>query len=221
MANLKNIQRIPLAAMIAFVLFYVLAALNYPGGSGIDPSYNGFSLRHNYLCDLLDTYAVSGVLNSGRFWARMALVVLSLGIMLLWIRLPELLWGKSRQGQFMRVNGILAMGITLFLASQNHDVVLRLAGVFGVLAVVFAVAGLWRSRYRKLAWFGIWCLFIFLINYLLYETGSFLSELPVIQKITFLSFILWFAGMDLLDVHSDGTKPEPPISNIEKGNPVY
>ncbi|MFM1879095.1 MAG: hypothetical protein RLZZ241_1961 [Bacteroidota bacterium] len=211
MATRKTIQRIPLVAMIAFVFFYVLAALNYPGGSGINPYFDGFSLRYNYLCDLLDTYSVGGALNSGRLWARMALVVLSLGLILLWIRLPELLWGKGWQGQFMRINGILALGITLFLASENHDLVLRLAGVFGILAVGFAIAGLWRSNHIKLAGFGIWCLLIFLINYLLYETGSLLTLLPVIQKITFLSFIFWFAWMNLLKVDPNTEQTLPPV----------
>lgn len=201
MASVKTFKYITDAAILAFVFFYILAAINYPGGSGINPSFGGFSLRYNYLCDLLDTYAVGGVLNSGRLWARLALVVLSLGLMLLWIRLPALIWVRRWQGQVMRINGVLALGITLFLASENHDMVLRIAGIFGIQAVGFAVAGLWVTGRRKLAWAGIWCALIFLVNYLFFETGSCLRVLPVIQKITFLSFLLWFGRLNFLETN--------------------
>jgi hypothetical protein len=38
---------------------------------------------------------------------------------------------------------------------------------------------------------------IFLVNYAIYETGRYLQALPLIQKITFSSFLAWFICLDL------------------------
>ena len=46
-----KILLLPLFGMLLFVLLYVLAALDYPGGSWILPEQNGFSFWNNYLCD--------------------------------------------------------------------------------------------------------------------------------------------------------------------------
>ena len=74
----------PLMGMGLFVFLYILAAINYPGGSWNFIDQNGFSFGHNYLCDLLDHYAINGKINSARFFARAALRTLCASIILLW-----------------------------------------------------------------------------------------------------------------------------------------
>ena len=56
-----SILFIPLLGMLLFVILYVIAAYHYPGGSYVNPSQSGFSFRYNYLCDLLDNFAIDGV----------------------------------------------------------------------------------------------------------------------------------------------------------------
>ena len=96
----------------------------------------------------------------------------------------------------MKFAGILALAITLLLSSGNHDVIVRIAGVFGVVAMGSIFVELYRSRYFKLFGFGVFCLIVFLVNYYVYETGVYIRALPVIQKGTFASFIIWFLLMD-------------------------
>jgi hypothetical protein len=180
-----------------FLLCYLVAAMRYPGGSWTDPGQVGFSWRHNYLCDLLDTRAVNGALNTGRYWARTALGLLCAGLFLLWHQLPKLTRGRAWQQQLLRYSGLAALGTTVFLSSGTHDLTVRIAGAFGLIGMVFLVAGLWRAGRRALSIFGIWSLGIFVVNYAIYETGSYLGLLPLIQKITFVSFLAWFAWMDM------------------------
>ncbi|MEJ2584504.1 MAG: hypothetical protein P8Z38_05495 [Robiginitalea sp.] len=187
----------PLSGMALFILCYVIAAGLYPGGSWNDPGQVGFSWRHNYLCDLLDTRAVNGVMNAGRHWARAALGFLILGIAVLWYYLPDLTRGARRFKNLIRYAGLAALGITLFLSSETHDVTLRLAGVLGMTGVGSLLAGLWKNRLYGLVLVGLWCLGIFLVNYVIYETGRFLYALPLIQKITFSSFLAWFIWLDV------------------------
>lgn len=187
----------PMIAIGMFLLFYTLAALNYPGGSWVAREQEGFNFWHNYLCDLLDMYAVNGVLNTARFYAITALGLLFAGLFLLWSYLPRLFETKSANQRIMQISGFLSFIMIAFLALGNHDEVIRLAGFFGVLALITCIIELRKAGLKNLFLWGIICLLVFLTNYYIYETGFFIKSLPVIQKITFLLFIGWFICLDI------------------------
>ncbi len=188
---------LPLLGMGLFVVLYIIAALNYPGGSFAMPDKNGFSFWNNYLCDLLDHYAINGELNSARYFARASLAVLCASLLLLWAYLPLFFTAKSYNRSIMWLSGILSLGTTFFLTSGTHDIALRIAGIFGVLAFITCFVELFKMGYFKLFIFGVVCLFIFLVNYYSYETGAFIRLLPIIQKLTFICCILWFLFLDI------------------------
>lgn len=192
-----NLLLLPLWGMAAFIFLYVLAALNYPGGSYADPDHTKFSFWNNYLCDLLDTYTIGGVLNSSRVFARLALLVLCLSLMLLWYQLPKLFTVRNKNQRIIQISGTTSLAITLLLSTGNHDLVVRIAGVLGVIAMVFTFIELCRAKFYTLFILGLFCLIIFFINYYIYETGIFIETLPVIQKITFAGFIYWFLLLNI------------------------
>ncbi len=194
--------------MALFLLFYGVAAWYYPGGSWNDPGQVGFSWRHNYLCDLLDTRAVNGMMNAGRYWARMSLGFLCLGMMVLWYRLPLLVGGRTWFRFLLRYSGLAALGTMAFLRAGTHDLTVRIGGVLGLLALGSLLLGLWRRHYRALGLMGVWCLGCFSLNYAIYETGEYLGALPLIQKITFSSFLLWFAWVHTRIWREDARKSE-------------
>lgn len=188
---------LPVLGMGLFVILYILSALNYPGGTWMDPTAPGFSFWHNYLCDLLDYKSLNGEINNGRHYARAALGVLCVSLIYLWVYLPHLFrrWGWNTR--LMWFAGIMALLATMLLSSGTHDVTVRIAGVLGTIALLSAFAEMSKQGYLGLARFGFVCLFIFLGNYYIYETGNGLYSLPVIQKVTFSGFIGWFIWVDL------------------------
>jgi hypothetical protein len=189
--------------MSFFLLCFLLAAGYYPGGSWADPGQVGFSWRHNYLCDLLDTRAVNGQLNRGRYWARIALGLLCAGLLYLWYYLPRIIGGPSWNRRVLRITGMAALGTTFFLSAGTHDLTLRFAGLFATVTLASAIFGLWKDGEYGLSLLGAWCLAVFLLNYAMYETGSYLGALPVIQKITFSCFFLWLGWLTLLLIRKD------------------
>ena len=192
-----SVLLLPLAGMGIFVVLYVLAAINYPGGSWMVLDQEGFSFWNNYLCDLLDLYAINGDLNPARFFARGSLAVLCVSLILLWYYLPGLFSNKSTNLIVMWLAGILALAITMCLTSGTHDITVRIAGFFGVIAFISCFVELYKAKYFSLLILGIICLLIFLGNYYIYETGAMIRSLPVIQKVTFICYILWFAFLDI------------------------
>lgn len=188
---------LPIFGMGLFIVLYIIAAIFYPGGSWINLNQQGFSFWNNYLCDLLDYYAVNGEINLARFFARSALVTLCISLMLLWFHLPKLFLYTSTNLSKMKFFGILALVLMLFLASGTHDIIIRIAGLFGVIAFITFFIELKKNHYFRLFFLGLFCFIIFLVNYYIYETGFYIKELPVIQKITFFSFIVWFVFLDI------------------------
>lgn len=188
---------LPILGMSIFVLLYILAALNYPGGSWNDPTSTQFSFWNNYLCDLLDQVAVNGELNSGRFYARAALGVLCISLLYLWAHIPFLFSRRNWNTVLMWLSGILALTITMLLSSGTHDLTVRIAGAFGAIAFLSAFAEMRVAGYSGLMRFGWLCLFIFLGNYYIYETGSGIQTLPVVQKATFSCYIAWFVWLNI------------------------
>lgn len=188
---------LPMIGMVLFVILYLIAATIYPGGSWKFPEATGFSFWNNYLCDLLDYYAINGQLNDARYVARTALGFLCAGLLLLWWYLPSFFPAGHISRTIMWISGILALGTTLFLSSGTHDTTVRIAGFFGLIAFMSLFIELYRIGLYRLFFFGLFCLIIFLVNYYIYETGSFIKGLPIIQKITFISFICWFTILNL------------------------
>lgn len=216
--KMKWRQLLPLAGMVLFVLFYLIAAHRYPGGSWADPSQEGFSWANNYLCDLLDTRAVNGDFNPGRHWARAALGVLCAGLLVLWYQLPGLMNASPLLKSIVRLSSAAAFGTTAFLSAGTHDLTVRIAGMFGLVALLSAVVGLWRNGRPGMSLLGAWCVGIFLLNYAIYESGGFIRALPGIQKITFASFLAWFAWMDIallrLQATTDSRRAQKNSMNI-------
>lgn len=193
----KFVLLAPLAGILVFVCLYTLAAARYPGGSYAKPGQEGFSFMHNYLCDLLDEEAINGELNPARFFARWSLGVLCASLLILWYQLPKIFKSSGWKVFLIRAFGMLSLGTLIFLAEDTHDRTVRIAGIFGVMALLGFSIELYMAGYRKLFLLAVMNLLIFLLNYYIYETGTYRMALPVIQKFTFLLFLLWFILLDL------------------------
>jgi len=187
---------VPIIGMVCFVILYLIAALVYPGGSAAKPGQSGFSFWNNYLCDLLDEIAINGTLNTSRLYARLALAVLCASLMLLWFYLPKLFVKKTTNQYIMWFSGLLAFLVVFFMAGNSHDLIVRIAGVFGVIAFFSCSLELLRAGYHSLGVLGLICLLIFMINYYIYETGAYIDLLPTIQKVTFVTCFLWFFSLN-------------------------
>lgn len=192
-----NTLLLPLGGMGSFILFYIIAAMNYPGGSWVSLDQDGFSFWNNYLCDLLDFYAINGEINSARFYAIIALGFLCAGLFWLWFYLPRLFENKSTNQSLMQISGLLSLITIVFLALANHDTVVYVAGFFAVIALISCSIELFKEGFKNLFLLGVFCLLVFLINYYIYESRLLIKSLPVVQKFTFILFISWFVCLDV------------------------
>ena len=88
-------------------------------------------------------------------------------------------------------------GYRVLLFTDLHDQVINAATLCGLASIAGTFAGLHRLRWRKLIGFGLFNLFLVVVNNILYYGDGLLLYLPVVQKITFLSFLLWISFIDV------------------------
>jgi hypothetical protein len=184
---------LPVLGFCLFIILYVIAASLYPGGSEINLSAKSFSWKHNYWCDLLETHAENGEPNTARTTAIVAMAVLCISIALFWYFVPRLFTFKPFSKKLIQFTGVISMGILVFLQANFHDIIINIAGASGVIALTGTLIGLYKNRSYFLFVLGVVCVFLLFLNNYIYYTKQWLYYLPVVQKLSFILFLLWFS----------------------------
>lgn len=187
---------LPLFGIFFFAILYIVATFFYPGGSIADSSTKGFDWLNNYWCDLTDQIARNGETNPARPIALSAMLILFSTLAVFWFHLP-LLFQDSKYKQIIRYAGMTSMAVAVFMFTSFHNIVINVAGGFGVIALTGTFIGLYKNKLPNLFGYGLFCLVIMLLNYFIFDTGWLLSFLPVIQKVTFVLFLIWICLMDI------------------------
>jgi hypothetical protein len=187
----------PLFGALAFLCLYAVATFFYAGGSQADKNSKGFSWVNNYWCNLLNEDAVNGQHNPARPIALTAMFVLCLSLSFFWYHLPR----SYNFGKFTRLviqlSGIPAMTIAMFLFTGLHDSIINIAGALGIVALIGTFTGLYKAKRYILFLFGMFNLVLITLNNYVYYTKGLIIYLPVIQKISFLSFLIWVCWIDI------------------------
>lgn len=192
----KLFHLVPFIGFLFFILLYIVAASLYPGGSDVDKSAVGFSWLHNYWCELLASHAQNGSGNLARPVAITAMIVLCTSIGLFWYFASFLFPAKTLGRWTTRVAGIGSMAVILLLFVA-HNTAINLSGLLGVIAILMTMIGLYRHGAYILLRLGIFCLVLCALNNYIYHTTLYMYYLPVIQKFTFLLFLLWFGLVNI------------------------
>lgn len=193
---IKNIRLIPLAGICLFILLYIYAALVYPGGNYLEPNSHGFSILHNYWCDLLNEKAQNGQDNPSSPIAITAMIILCVSLTVFWYYLPQAFDVNKLNKATIRIAGIISMIIAMFIFTTFHDSALSYSGFFGGIAFVATLVGLYKSKRFKECAFGLLCLLLGIITFTIYKTREGLIILPLIQKVTLLLCLAWIVLLD-------------------------
>ncbi|MBK7587466.1 MAG: hypothetical protein IPI22_03615 [Bacteroidetes bacterium] len=118
-----------------------MATLYYPGGSNVDKTTPGFDWLNKYWCDLTGQLAKNGEINSARPIALIAMLILCSSLWVFWYYLPRL-FSANKFNSIIRYTGITSMTVAIFLFTSLHDVVINIAGTFGIAALTGVFIGL-------------------------------------------------------------------------------
>ena len=190
-------QLTPLIGTLFFIVLYILATLAYPGGSQVDKNSVGFSWANNYWCNLLNEHSMNGQHNPARPIALWGTLILCLTLGFFWYRFPIDINLARRAKRTIQATGVLAMFTVMFLFTGFHDAFLNVASFLGVIAVIGTLTALFSTKKYNLFLFGILNLLLVAANNYVYYTDGLIIYLPVVQKISFASFLLWICCINI------------------------
>lgn len=183
---------------ILFVILYGVASYYYPGGSQFNKHSVGFSWKHNYWCNLLNDTAINGQKNTAQPIALIATIILSLVLSFFWWQFPKYINYGKKYNLVIRVCGTLAVIVGLFLFTNiDHHLITSLASLLGLIAATGTILGLYRKGWITLFYFGLVNFVLVLVNNFLYYNEELIYYLPMVQKVTFATFLSWIFCVNL------------------------
>ncbi len=192
----------PNVGIILFLFLFVYSTTLYPGGSQADLDSEGFDWINNYWCNLMNTHGMNGEVNDAR-------PVAIGGMFVLCISIAVFFWNASKGlrlnyvWQFLTWScGLVSMLIAIFMFTDYHDLFTILSSIFGMVAIIGVLIGLFRSDLVRFKLTSVLCIVLLLINNWIYYSGVFLSALPLIQKLTFFIVLSWIMMLNLKIVES-------------------
>lgn len=190
--------------VIIFLLLYFVAAFLYSGGSQTDINSTQFSWLHNYWCDLIWPTDYREAPNRASWVAIPAMFLLCIGVGVLFYQFPKYYATTPFYTYSIRFFGIGAMLLAALLFTSLHDIVIPLASLCGVIALIGIFIVLYQSGASFLFYFGLFSLFLLVLNNLIYYSGSTtaLYYLPLLQKISVFIILMWIIAVDLLSLKS-------------------
>ena len=134
---------------------------------------------------------MNGQHNAARPIAITAMLVLCTTLMIFWYIFPKQIAFKKASRLTIQISGFIAMSIGMFLFTSLHDYIINIASLFGLIALTGTFIGLMKLKWIKLFWMGIFIVMLIGLNNFLYHKNGLIFYLPIVQKITFLYFLLW------------------------------
>ena len=152
---------------------------------------------NNYWCNLLNTNAMNGQPNPARLIAMIAMIVLCFSLGVFWYHFPKPIGFKRNERLLIQISGMVPMIFAILIFTDFHDIVIDIASLSGLIALTGTFIGLFRLKWIKLVWLGGFNVLLILVNNILYYGHDMKLYLPIIQKITFISFLFWICLINI------------------------
>ena len=189
-----------LICLITSVIFLVIAAFEYPGGSLPDKNSIGFGWSKNFISNLFEPYAINGSENPGRIWAIIGMAFHSVGYGIFFINMSK----KISSGQWaiiLKFIGIANIIFIFLIATPLHDVgvisiILTLIGLFTITAFIL------KTKLHLLKFCCIVCLLTYYCFFFLFGFG-YMDWSFIMQKVYIISSMLLVVGLEYFTRYED------------------
>ena len=182
-----------------------IATRFYPGGSQLDKNAIGFDWANNYLCNLFNEKAVNGASNPARFWAIGGMFLLCASITLFFSRFSKKI-PKKRDANIIQYSGMGAMFCTFLVVTSYHDLMTIFASTFGLLTIFYITVYTFISKLTFFKYLSVLCLLNLYVNNYIYYTQNLLYLLPILQKVSLLSILIWLLALEYVATKEDFVK---------------
>lgn len=198
----QSIQRyipyIPIVGMGLYLAVFIIAAMDYPGGSENIPSAVGYSFFNNFLCDVMNPTTHGGSYNPARLIAIISHLILSVTMITFFYLLPELFSWNNLNTKVTRYVGMLTMTVFVFMYTPLHDHIVTATGVLGTVALIPFFISMKKYPNGGLKSLAYLCFVLSIVVFFIFETKIGYYYLPFLQKITFFFDALWVIWVSII-----------------------
>ncbi|MEE9440148.1 MAG: hypothetical protein V3V14_14175 [Saprospiraceae bacterium] len=195
--NAKVIKdRIPIFGILIFFILYLYSTTIYSGGSQLDLNSEGYDWINNYWCNLMNDKGMNGKTNPARPFSISAMIILCLSLMSFFIQFANTFSKSKFWSRLIIFNGILSMSFAIFIFTDYHDLMTVLSSIFGLFVVIGIIREIYISNLYIYKYTGLGCILLLGINNYIYYTKHFIEILPFLQKVTFLTVLIWIIGLN-------------------------
>lgn len=189
-----------LICLITSVIFLVIAAFEYPGGSLPDKNSIGFGWSKNFISNLFEPYAINGAENHGRIWAIIGMAFHSVGYGIFFINMSKKI-SSGRWANILKYIGIANIIFIFLIATPLHDVgvisiILTLIGLFTITAFIL------KTKLHLLKFCCIVCLLTYYCFFFLFGFG-YMDWSFIMQKVYIVSSMLLVVGLEYFTRYED------------------
>lgn len=189
-----------LICLITSVIFLVIAAFEYPGGSLPDKNSIGFGWSKNFISNLFEPYAINGSENQGRIWAIIGMAFHSVGYGIFFINMSKKI-SSGRWANILKYIGIANIIFIFLIATPLHDVgvisiILTLIGLFTITAFIL------KTKLHLLKFCCIVCLLTYYCFFFLFGFG-YMDWSFIMQKVYIISSMLLVVGLEYFTRYED------------------
>lgn len=199
---IKFIQRyypfIPIIGMGLYLVVFVIAAVDYPGGSENVPLATRYSFFNNFLCDVMNPITHGGLSNPARTLATVSHLILSASMIVFFYLLPEIFSWKNQNTRVIRSMGMLTMTVFVFMYTPFHDSIVTATGVLGTIALVPFFMEMRKYPNGGLKILAYACFVLSIFVFFIFETKIGYYYLPFLQKITFFLDAWWVIWVSVI-----------------------
>jgi len=188
-------KHLVLLGIIVALSLLIIATLFYPGGSTYDIGAAGFDWAHNYISNLFSPRAVNSVKNASQPWAIAGMFVLSLSIVVFFIRFANKIPDR-RPSTIIKYAGIAAMIAGFLVVSPLHDEMIVVSSTLALISLFYITVYILRSKLHCLKVLSVLSLLTTYACSYVYFTSSYLEILAVLQKITLLLNLVWVLAIE-------------------------
>ncbi|MBY0534228.1 MAG: hypothetical protein K2P88_00130 [Chitinophagaceae bacterium] len=131
------------------------------------------------------------------------MIVLAFSLCLFWWIYAGFARFPTLQQKLLRFSAIGSMLIASLLVSPlPHDLIINAASLLGMISISLTMIGLYKSKWYTVFTWGFINILLVIANNVLYYNSDLIQFLPIVQKISFASYLLWFSSINIKQFRS-------------------
>jgi len=191
-----------LLGIILSILLLLVATLYYPGGSQYDKTSIGYDWKNNYLSNQFSEKAVNGFYNAFRFWGISGMLFLCLSFALFFIEFSKKIPSKG-SAKIIRYFGVGAMLFAFLTVTPYHDTMITIASTLALISMFYITVYVFKSGLFFFKILSLVCLLVLYCCNYVYYTQNYLEFLPVLQKFSLFTTIIWILFLQYFTTVTD------------------